>query len=227
VELYRPDLEDLHRRDPPFVAVMERRCTLRAAGPDPITARQLGELLFRCARVRGCRTSPRGELSDRPYPGAGAIYELEIYPLVHRCDGIEAALYHYCPFTHRLERLAGEAAAARDLLEAARAAYRLGSAEAGAPEPLGTLPDVLLIIAARFQRIAWKYEAIAYALLLKDVGVLLQTIYLAATAMSLSPCALGHGDPDRFCRAAGTDPYVEASVGEIALSSRADRSSSP
>ena len=41
--------------------------------------------------------------------------------------------------------------------------------------------------------------------------------YLVATAMTLAPYALGHGDADVFCRAAGTDYYAESSVGEFAL----------
>jgi SagB-type dehydrogenase family enzyme len=62
--------------------------------------------------------------------------------------------------------------------------------------------------------------SIAYSLILKHVGVVYQTMYLAATAMGLAPCALGCGDSDRFARAAGIDYYVESSVGEFLLGSR-------
>ena len=89
-----------------------------------------------------------------------------------------------------------------------------------AAESTGTLEDglqVLLILAARFARVAWKYESIAYALTLKHVGVLYQTMYLTATAMGLAPCAIGGGDADLFARAAGTDYYGETSVGEFLL----------
>jgi SagB-type dehydrogenase family enzyme len=79
---------------------------------------------------------------------------------------------------------------------------------------------VLLILAARFPRVAWKYESIAYALTLKHVGVVFQTMYLAATAMGLGPCAVGCGDSDRFARAAGTDYCAETSVGEFLLGSQ-------
>jgi SagB-type dehydrogenase family enzyme len=81
---------------------------------------------------------------------------------------------------------------------------------------------VLVVIAARFQRISLKYEGIAYALVMRDVGVLLQTMYLAATAMSLSACAIGYGDADTFCRAAGIDWCVEGSVGELAVGGGSD-----
>jgi oxazoline/thiazoline dehydrogenase len=79
---------------------------------------------------------------------------------------------------------------------------------------------VLFILAARFARVAWKYESIAYSLILKHVGVVLQTMYLAATAMGLGPCALGCGDADLFARAAGTDYCAETSVGEFLLGSQ-------
>jgi SagB-type dehydrogenase family enzyme len=80
--------------------------------------------------------------------------------------------------------------------------------------------QVLLILAARFPRLAWKYESIAYALTLKHVGVVYQTMYLAATALGLAPCALGGGDADLFSRAAGTDYWAETSVGEFLLGSQ-------
>jgi SagB-type dehydrogenase family enzyme len=207
LELFRPDLAALQASDPPFSEVLERRRTLYSRGPTPLTAQQLGEFLFRCARVRQVRPSPAGEVSDRPYPGAGARYELELYPLVHACEGIPAGLYHYCPLQHRLERLSDETQEVLAVLEAGRSS-----------PPLSGLPDVLFVIAARFPRVTWKYESIAYSLILKDVGVLFQTMYLVATAMSLSPYALGRGDSDLFCRAAGTDYSEETSVGEFALS---------
>ena len=74
-------------------------------------------------------------------------------------------------------------------------------------------PQVLIIIAARFQRLSWKYESMAYNIILKNVGVLYQTMYLA-------PCALGGGDSDLFARAAGLDYYAETSVGEFLLGSK-------
>jgi SagB-type dehydrogenase family enzyme len=83
----------------------------------------------------------------------------------------------------------------------------------------GETVQVLLIFAARFQRVAWKYETLAYALILKDIGVLMQSMYLAATAMGLAPCAVGLGNSDLFAQAAGVDYYAETSVGEFLLGS--------
>jgi SagB-type dehydrogenase family enzyme len=137
------------------------------------------------------------------------MYELEFYLAVNTSDGLAPGLYHYDPQRHRLGRLATRTPEVAALL-------------AGAGEATGIRPQnlqVLLILAARFQRLAWKYSGLAYALMLKHVGVVQQTMYLAATAMNLAPCAVGCGDPDLFARAAGTDYYGETSVGEFLLGS--------
>ncbi len=211
VDLHRPDLERLLHEDLPFTRVLEERRSRREPGEQPVTVQDLGEFLFRSGRVRGVRSTATHEVSDRPYPGGGAIYELEIYPVVNRCEGLGAGLYHYDPQNHRLERLSGLTPEARGLVEAA-------GAMAEAPPP-----DVLLVLAARFQRVAWKYRSMAYAGILKNVGALYQTMYLVAAAMGLSACALGGGDADLFARAAGTRYEAETSVGEMIL----NRSSSP
>ncbi|NJM62269.1 MAG: SagB/ThcOx family dehydrogenase, partial [Oscillatoriales cyanobacterium RU_3_3] len=80
-------------------------------------------------------------------------------------------------------------------------------------------PQILIILAARFPRVSWAYESIAYALILKAVGALYQTMYLVATAMDLAPSAIGCGNADLFAKVAGTDYYAESSVGEFILGS--------
>jgi SagB-type dehydrogenase family enzyme len=213
IELYRPDIEALKAEDAPLARVLEERRSIRAYGERPMHVRQLGELLHRTARVRGLGASsgsPSYPTSSRPYPGAGACYELELYLAVRACEGLAEGLYHYEPEDHALTLLSGRAPAVDALLAGARGAL-------AAPEP----PQVLLVLAARFGRLMWKYESMAYAAILKDVGVLFQTVYLVATAMKLAPCALGAGDSDLFAAAAGLDYLTETSVGEMALGSRA------
>ncbi len=217
-ELYRPDLERLEREDPPLARVQERRRSVREYDAErPLTDRQLGEFLFRVARVRDRRElevpTPRGpvrmDFAARPYPAGGGLYELEVYAAVQTCANLAPGLYHYDPVRHCLVRVCGRTAEVAGLLR-------------DAAESTGTPEDalqVLLILAARYPRIAWKYESIAYALTLKHVGVVYQTMYLAATAMGLAPCAVGGGDADLFARAAGTDYCGETSVGEFLLGS--------
>jgi SagB-type dehydrogenase family enzyme len=201
-----PDLERLAREDRPFSAVLESRRSVREQGEPPIRLDQLGEFLYRSARVQ--KAAEEAGVSFRPHPGGGALHELELYPVVHRCDGLEPGLYHYRACDHRLERLGAPSRYLDALLQMAAV-----TAELQAP------PQVLLVVAARFQRIQVKYESMAYSVILKNVGALYQTMYLVATAMGLAPCALGGGHADLFAAAAGLDYLAETSVGEFILGS--------
>ena len=217
IELYRPDLNTLKSHDPPLATVMEKRRSIREYGPEPMTARQLGEFLYRVARVREVfereAITPQGrfqvDLSSRPYPTGGALFELEVYPVVQACRDLAPGLYHYDPQGHRLVRVAGITFEVECLLEEAGLAVGMD----------GEQLQVLLVLAARFERVMWKYSGVSYSLIMKDVGVLFQNMYLAATAMDLAPCALGAGNSDLFARAIGSDYYSETSVGEFTLGS--------
>jgi SagB-type dehydrogenase family enzyme len=220
IPLARPNLEELQRQDPPFARVVEQRRSIREYGREPINVEQLGEFLYRVARVKEQFERrveiPAGivtmEFASRPYPTAGALYVLETYVVVHRCGGLDPGMYYHHPLEHRLSRITTSATNTDRLL-------------ADAAQAVGTQArelQVLLILSARFPRITWKYSSLAYAAILKDVGVVFQSMYLTATAMNLAPCALGAGNSDVFAKAIGSDYYAETSVGEFVLGSCAD-----
>ncbi len=214
-----PDPDRLLREDPPLFRVVEARRSERTYGNRPMNLEQLGEFLYRVARVRGEQAvtleTPAGpvptDFVTRPYPSGGALYELEFYAVVNACDGLGPGLYYYEPRGHALVALRGRTVEVEGLLR---------DAAGSAAIPRETV-QVLLIVTARVPRLAWKYSAMAYALVLKHVGVVYQTMYLAATAMGLAPCALGGGDSDLFARASGIDIHAETSVGEFLLGGRA------
>jgi SagB-type dehydrogenase family enzyme len=181
-----------------------------------MTARELGELLYRGARVRSVIDStaagkPLASTSDRPYPSGGAAYELDLYVTVHECVGIPRGVYHYDPLDHRLEMVDADLAMIDELLESGRVNANLDGP-----------PPVLITMTARFRRLSWMYSGLAYALALKNVGVLTQTLYLVSTAMGLGACALGSVDIDTAARAFGTNWLVESSVGEFIVGPRRD-----
>jgi oxazoline/thiazoline dehydrogenase len=216
--LYRPDYERLLREDRPFTWVQEARRSIREYGRRALADRELGEFLFRVGRVSdywsGAVPTPRGparmEFAPRPYPAGGALYELELYVVINRCEGLARGLYAYDPEAHGLRQLPARDADVWRLLTDAGRSTRI------APEHL----QVLIVVTSRFPRVAWKYASMAYALTLKHVGILYSTMYLVATAMDLAPCGVGCGDSDAFARAAGTDYYTETSVGEFLLGAR-------
>lgn len=211
IPLHKPDLEQLTHTDPPFVTVLEQRRSIREYSADPITDRQLGEFLYRVARVKMHIPSNEGEMEYtlRPYPGGGAIHELEIYPLINKCQGIPSGLYHYNPLEHQLHKIEANPQYIQALTHIAWITADRKSE-----------PQIYFAITARFQRVQWKYESMVYALILKHVGVLYQTMYMVATAMGLAPCALGGGNSDLFSLTAGLDYLTETEVGEFVLGSR-------
>lgn len=214
VALELPDFERLEREDPPLARVQSLRRSIRDYDETPLSLNQLGEFLYRVGRVEdywetflgGSETS---SYAPRPYPSGGAAYCLELYPAIQACEEIDPGLYHYESERHELARVAPKTAAVQQLIAAAAAG--MGRQAEGM--------QVVIVVAARFARVAWKYESIAYSLVLKEVGVLLQTMYLAATAMKLAPCAVGTGDTELFAQASGLPYYEESSVGEFALGS--------
>ena len=222
IPLQAPRWEDLRRSDPPVVVAMEVRRSARRYAGSPITAAQLGDLLYRTARVRSLITAPGGQdppdapatgtpYSNRPYPSGGACYELELYLTVGSCTGLANGVYHYDPLGHRLEPVSADRAAADELLSAACMTAALESPA-----------QVLISMTARFRRLSWRYEGLAYRLVLMHVGVVMQNLYIACAAMGLAPCALDAVDIDVAARAFGADWRTEPCVGQFLVGGQPD-----
>lgn len=187
--------------------LLRARRSERAHGADPITATQLGGFLFRSAGVvNSASGDPTRGLHTYP---SGSGYALGIYALVGRCEDLDPGLYRYRPEAHELDLVSAACPSTAYILDQARSAM-------AAAHP----PQVLIVITARFEHVLPRYRALAYSLLLKDVGVLFQTMYLTGTAMDLATCALGGGNSDLFGAVAGLDYFAESSVGELAIGSR-------
>jgi SagB-type dehydrogenase family enzyme len=210
IPLPTPNLPRLVAEDPPFAAILEARRSKRAFALKPVSFAALSEFLYRVARNTQSPGLPvgAGEYSTikRPYPGAGACHPLEVCVVASSCDDLELGLYRYEPATHGLVAIAADASRLAQLLAGARSAAGIAGN-----------PPVLIVLAARFARVLWKYEGVGYANTLKDAGGLLQTMYLAATAMGLAGCALGGGDSECFSAAAGVGFFETSSIAEFIL----------
>ncbi len=199
----------------PYVKLIsERHSTRDFDDQQPITLAELAHFLKRTARVQSHWTSkldldgngPDVAFTTRPYPGAGSAYELELYLAVANCEGLERGFYHYDADRHALVPIAAGAQELELWFQGAEYAM-----DVAAP------PQILITIAARFNRISWKYSSIAYALILKDVGVLTEMLYMMATDMGLGGCAIGTSNIDLFAKMTGIDFHIEGPVGQFAL----------
>jgi SagB-type dehydrogenase family enzyme len=190
----------------------ERHSTRDFDAAHPITLSELAHLLDSAARVQSIVTAPTeaGEpplsFAPRPYPSGGGSYELEIYLAVGACEGLAAGLYHYDAGEHALVAIDARPQDVATILRQAQ--YAMDSA---------ALPQIVITITARFGRVTWKYSSLAYSLVLKDVGVLMQTLYLMATDMGLGGCAIGSTNIDLFEKVTGIAFHIEGPVGVFAL----------
>lgn len=211
VILPRIDVQSVAATDRPFGEVIRARESDRDwTGPE-IPVDRLSELLARVMEVIPRQMDFEGLITTfdgQPYPSGGGIYEVDVVVVAHRVSGLEPGAYLYRRGAHSLEPLEGDPVDVDQVL--------FGAAEATGNGVVR--PQALLVLAARFPDLAVKYQGIAYALMLKHVGVLQATIAFTATAMGLGAVPLGTGDSDAFARATGLNYYQHGSIGEIAIS---------
>jgi SagB-type dehydrogenase family enzyme len=227
ITLHRPRWDELCTSDPPLTVAVEGRRSVRDHDGDPVTLAEIGDLLYRTCRVRWLSDTQEAnslaprvvsirELSDRPYPGGGACYELEAYVTAGRCSGLERGVYHYDPLGHQLEPVTSDPAIVDEMLVFARAASDMDSQ-----------PHVLITLTARIRRLSWKYEGLPYRLMLLDAGALIQNLYLVCTAMRLAPCALGSVSSELAARAFSADWRTEPGVVQFIVGRAAADSGRP
>jgi oxazoline/thiazoline dehydrogenase len=209
IALPRPDVESIAERSDRLAAIMDRRRSERSYGEEPLGLGELSEFLFRVARITQVFDGGGQELLSRPFPSGGSIYEIEFYLVMGACRDLAPGVYYYRGLEHTLEPLPDTADGARRLL--------VDSAQAmGSDGP----PQILIVLACRLPRFAWKYQSMAYRLTVMNAGVALQTMYLVATDMGIAGCANGSGNSRLFAQITGLDPLDETSIGEFALGSR-------
>lgn len=207
-----PDPEEMHLSQSLDYCMGQRHSTRTFNGLD---LRLLSILLYRCLHIKGSRPYPvtnaagdTGEIEtlSAPYPSGGSMYELVFYITIYECEGLEPGFYQYNAFEHKLCLLQRKNRDTDTMMWYARACT--GSEQ---------LPPAVITFAADFERMFWKYENMAYAAILKNVGVVFQTLYLVATDLGLGACAIGNGNIETLGRLTKKTVLQESSVGEFIL----------
>ncbi|MEX5717406.1 SagB family peptide dehydrogenase [Geodermatophilus maliterrae] len=181
--LPHPDPAALAAGDPTLTDLLESDHECPHVSGESFTAGQLGELLFRSARVRSTGPALQPVLaqaaghvtSQRPYLSTACLYELELYLTVDRCTDLPRGSYHYDPLEHCLTLVDEDDARTDAALDVARAGAGVLSR-----------PAAMLTITARLGRLSAVLAGAAYATALKHCGMLQGTLYQAARAMGVS-----------------------------------------
>jgi SagB-type dehydrogenase family enzyme len=137
-------------------------------------------LLSTACGVTGAMPWEGREVRLRAYPSSGALYAVEIYPVVFRVEGLESAVYHYRPVENVLE-LVRPGLDPVHLINAALPMER--EMVAGAA--------VMFCLTGRFRRHERKYGEGGYRMLVAESGHISQNLVLAATALGLSARPFG------------------------------------
>lgn len=172
-------------------ALRTRRSVREHAG-GPMALGTLSQLL---ALSAGLREGDR----RRTAPSSGALYPIEVYPVVHDVDGLQPGIYHYAVESHGLHPLR--------LGDMRGQVVRHGLMQ----EFLGTA-NVVLYVTMLLPRMRPKYRERSYRYGLVEAGHVGQNVYLAATAMGLGACAVGAFLDDRVDDLLGIDGRDELSV---------------
>lgn len=151
---------------------IEARRSVRGFADEPIASGEFARLL---AAAQGITD----KLSKhRAAPSAGATYPVELYPIVHNVEGLNAGVYHYVAVDEELERVrSGDFRAA--IIEAGGGQEHLG--ESG----------VCFVFTGAFERAREEHGERADRYVLLEAGHIGQNICLMATALGLGACTVG------------------------------------
>ena len=138
------------------------------------------------------------EVKLRAYPSSGALYAVEIYPVVFRVEGLEPAVYHYRAVENVLEVV-------RPGIDPARVVGAALPVERG----MVAGAAALLCLTGCFPRHERKYGEGGYRMLVAEAGHISQNLILGATALGLSARPFGGVFDDLLNRDLGLDGAEE------------------
>jgi len=174
---------------------IEKRRSIRDYSGEAMSLGELSLLLHLADGV----TAHRYGIDLRAAPSAGALYPIEIYPVVHNVEGLKPGVYHYNIREHALELLK-------------EGDFRLKMVQYGVGQGMLGTANVVLVLTAIFQRTRWKYRERTYRYVMLEAGHIGQNIYLAATAMGMGACAVGAFFDDPINRLLEVDGVKEAVI---------------
>jgi SagB-type dehydrogenase family enzyme len=180
-------------------AIATRRST-RSYSDQPIGLDELSRFLFLTSGI----SSEKFGSARRTAPSSGALYPIEVYPIVHNVDGVERGVYHYAYREHALELVRSEDMRSRVVDQG------LGQ------EFLGQCGAVLFVTMI-LQRMRPKYKDRSYRYGLLEAGHIGENAYLAATEMGLGACGIGAFMDDSMNEILGVDGVEEAVVYMLAF----------
>jgi len=145
-----------------------------------VSRQDFDALLTTACGVTGTMSLSGRELKMRAYPSSGALYAVEIYPIVWRVAGLGSGVYHFRAIENTLETVRSEVDVARLMVSALPVEREMVAGAA-----------TLICLVGHFSRHEHKYGQGGYRMLVAEAGHISQTLVLAATALGLAARPFG------------------------------------
>jgi SagB-type dehydrogenase family enzyme len=180
-------------------AMLKRR-SVRSFSDHPMSAAQLSHLL----RLASGISSDKFGNARRTAPSSGALYPVELYPVIHNVEGFERGVYHYAYLDHAVELIrAGD--------------FRQRIVEQALMQDFLGQTGAVIFLTQILQRMRPKYQDRSYRYGLVEIGHIGQNLYLAATSMGLGACGVGAFMDDDINDMLGVDGTEEAAIYLVAV----------
>jgi SagB-type dehydrogenase family enzyme len=190
--------------DIPLSQAILRRRSCRNFSYKPMTIENISKILWYSQGISEVALYENFEIPFRPCPSAGALYPLELYPVIFNIEGLKKGIYHYSPIDHSLELLKEGDFSNHISQLFMRQFYISGS-------------SMCIIISAVVERTAWKYGSRGYRYILLEAGHVAQNICLIASAENLDTLTLGGFFDNLLANFLGVDPLFEPLIYGLAI----------
>lgn len=195
VSLPKPNDNILKIRD--YDDIVTNRNTYREYEDEIIRLDELSYLLWASQGVR--HISQNGMATFRNVPSGGARHAFETYIAVDRVEGLQKGVYRYLPIEHAL------------LLVRKEDDYKDRIISASLDQKFVGKAPMQLIYTCIPYREEWRYSDESYKLMMIDLGIITESVYLTSTALSFGTCAIGayvQKLMDEFVEVDGEEEFV-------------------
>jgi SagB-type dehydrogenase family enzyme len=163
-----------------FHTLTRARRSRRNYSPLALQRKEFEALLCTACGVTGATSWAGRELKLRAYPSSGALYAVEVYPLVFHVDGLDPAVYHYHVVDNVLEVV--QPSIDKDAIIGAMLPMERQMVSGAA---------TMICLTGNFPRHERKYGEGGYRMLIAEAGHVSQNLVLAATALGLAARPFG------------------------------------
>lgn len=180
VDLISPD--DFTIGKVSFLELVNERKSRRNFSDDSISLEELSFLLW-C--TQGLKKTLKQHVF-RTVPSSGALSPFETYLVINRVKGLNAGLYRYISFSHKL------------LFVKSIDDYEETMVDLSYNHTFVGKSAVVFCWAALPYRTEWAYSILSHKFIAIDLGIVCQNLYMACEALKLGTVAIGYYEQEKI-----------------------------